>query len=368
MIRSSRRSARLAIATALSLGLLWTTTGAAAAAGASAPGGTIFFYRASVPQGLYAVAPDGSGLRAIGCEGDRTRAGAPRRVLRVEPTDGTFVRLSWGAFVQEPVVRLVSTDESCGDAHIIWEPGPGYRLGFPVWSTDGTRIALDVQRYEASGQMIDQGIWVGDVDPTGDGVRALHLAVAQAMVPADPQPPGLTPGMVAYYDATVVPSWAGDGRRVTYGRGADPTITSSPSAIFVADLGPAGTTGPGTERRVAVTGSSGQIYPAFSPIPGDDRIAYVETTSRKGCIRNDIFVVPAAGGTPRQVTTSRNADVCQLMHPEWSPDGRWIAFAANPRSLSGSWIWYIAADGSSKAVAVATTNGGVTYCSPRWRR
>jgi dipeptidyl aminopeptidase/acylaminoacyl peptidase len=37
---------------------------------------------------------------------------------------------------------------------------------------------------------------------------------------------------------------------------------------------------------------------------------------------SDIFVIPAAGGTPRQVTSNRGPD----SQPRWSPDGKWIAY------------------------------------------
>jgi hypothetical protein len=369
MIRSSRRSARLAVATVFSLGLLWTTGSAALGAPPpTAPGGTIYFVRVSDPSGAYAVEPNGNGLRQVTCDGDRTHGGAPRRVLRVEQTGATFHRLSWGGLVDEPAVRLVSTDESCGDVRVLWAPGPGYRLLFPAWSIDGSRVALDVQRYDATGQLLDQGIWVGDLDATGGPLDSLHLAVAQPMDPVDPQPAGLPEGMVAYYDAVPFMSWSSDARRVTYSGAADPAAADSPSAIIVADLGAAGTTTPGTARRVVVSGSAAQLYPAFSPVLGDDRIAYVETTSRKSCIHNDIFTVPSTGGTPRQVTTSKNASDCQLMQPQWSPDGRWLTYGAASMSLSGIGIWYIAADGSGKAVSVVTATGGVWFAGPRWRR
>ncbi len=39
----------------------------------------------------------------------------------------------------------------------------------------------------------------------------------------------------------------------------------------------------------------------------------------------DLYVVAASGGEPRQITTNPAADT----NPQWSPDGKWIAYASN---------------------------------------
>ncbi|MCI0336945.1 MAG: S9 family peptidase [Acidobacteria bacterium] len=44
----------------------------------------------------------------------------------------------------------------------------------------------------------------------------------------------------------------------------------------------------------------------------------------------DIYVIPAGGGTPRQLTTNPAADT----NPQWSPDGKWIAYVANSEPKS----------------------------------
>lgn len=51
----------------------------------------------------------------------------------------------------------------------------------------------------------------------------------------------------------------------------------------------------------------------------------------------DIFVIPAAGGTPRRVT-SANGSEGDLA---WSPDSRRIAFTASPTRTSSSRIWVV---------------------------
>lgn len=58
--------------------------------------------------------------------------------------------------------------------------------------------------------------------------------------------------------------------------------------------------------------------------PDGRQIAYVVTEVLKDENRTnaDIWLVDAAGGTPRKLTTSPKHD----RHPRWSPDGKWIAF------------------------------------------
>jgi len=61
-----------------------------------------------------------------------------------------------------------------------------------------------------------------------------------------------------------------------------------------------------------------------------DRSAHPEVSTN-----SDLFIVPIAGGTPKQITTRTGADTS----PRYSPDGRWIAYRSQARAGYESDLW-----------------------------
>lgn len=94
--------------------------------------------------------------------------------------------------------------------------------------------------------------------------------------------------------------------------------------------------------------------------PDGSRVAYVvgETKTEKDKewkTTNQIWVVPTAGGTPRQYTRAeKNATA-----PEWSPDGSMIGFLTDREKDSERQVWMMMADGG-EAWAVTSHKGGVS--------
>ena len=318
------------------------------------PPGTIYFQRITVPADTLAVAPDGSGLRETGCPGgDRTMT-TPRRVLRLEPTGVTFpVLQADGSGWPRNELRLVSTNEACGDRIVLLELPARMTASAASWSPDGTRVAVAAVQYDEAGILAEQGIWTGDIGGAcGEAVCGWHLAVALPMTPV-----AGSAGPTRYYAHELAAvRWSSDGRRVVESRRVDPARDEY--GIFVADLVL------GTERWVAVPGGSA-LQPVFSPVAGDDRIAFVQGVSTKSCYRNDVFITSSAGGTTRRVTTT---GMCQLADPTWSPDGTWLAVSAWSGAMSDlQSIYRLKADGSVKPALVASVRNAA-FRNPIWCR
>jgi len=95
------------------------------------------------------------------------------------------------------------------------------------------------------------------------------------------------------------------------------------------------------------------------PSPDGRWIAFVVTVMDKEANRgnSDIWIVPAAGGEPRRLTSGQTAD----MNPRWSPDGAKIAFVS---TRSGSpQVWTISPQGGEavQLTSLSTGASGVVW-------
>ena len=169
----------------------------------------------------------------------------------------------------------------------------------PSWSPDGTRLAFSSNRDG------DDDVYVMNAD--GSGV----VAVTSSGTGNDLQP-----------------DWSRDGSQIAFVRSGDIYVVSSSGGSPV-KLG----------RGRA---------PAWSP-----------TASRIAFARNegDIYVMGADGSNVRPLTSGFDADF-----PEWSPDGRSIAFEAVDPNVDETRIYVMGADGSGlRALA-----GSSEDHSPSW--
>ena len=93
--------------------------------------------------------------------------------------------------------------------------------------------------------------------------------------------------------------------------------------------------------------------------PDGKTVAYLSTTANKEENRtdSDIWLVPLAGGEPRQLTASPKHD----RHPRWSPDGKWIVFESN---RSGTFQIYVIASDGGEARQITTISTEATQ--PVW--
>jgi dipeptidyl aminopeptidase/acylaminoacyl peptidase len=99
--------------------------------------------------------------------------------------------------------------------------------------------------------------------------------------------------------------------------------------------------------------------PAISP---DGKLAVYDVKrydaeNDKG--ESDLYLVPTAGGKPRQLTSTKGNE----SEPAWSPDGRWIAFVAKRGDDKQPQLYVIAANGG-EAQRVGEVPTGVS--APKW--
>jgi Tol biopolymer transport system component len=108
------------------------------------------------------------------------------------------------------------------------------------------------------------------------------------------------------------------------------------------------------EPELLITSSRRESHPQYSP--DGRRIAF--QSNRTG--NDQIWTSDADGGNQVQLTSLGPA---RAGSPRWSPDGRMIAFDAN---VAGNWDIYVVASSGGKPIRVTT--GGASKYRPSWSR
>lgn len=179
----------------------------------------------------------------------------------------------------------------------------------PAWSPDGQWIAFSVTPQTEGFQMIKKAAEIYLVQPDGNNLRRLTTDERHDYSPV----------------------WSPTGERVAYM--SDPFAPGSanpnniPTEVFILNL--AG----GTNIQIGAP-----KHHALEPIwsPDGERLAYVKvpTQVNMGDFFNPsidnahIFLVNADGSNQIQITPNH----LRAVSPSWSPDGKWLAFAARPSS------------------------------------
>lgn len=255
--------------------------------------------------------------------------------------DGKRVAYVWDDQQSEPDIYIRGWSES--PPHRL-STTPALRL-YPSWSRDGRSLAYLLVQGEEVFVMVR-------ALASGEEVQVAHMKRQVGRWSGDAGPLLGPPG----------PSWTPDGALIV----ADYDPTSSVGALFHITT---------DGRRTMLLQSEGvdhHLYPRVSP--DGTTLAYVRYTSHG---QGELFTMPIAGGTPRQLTK----DSKTIQGVSWSPDGRSLLFSSNRRGFYQLWLIPmtggeaspVATNSTSATEPVYTPGGDILFVDSRenwniWRR
>ncbi len=287
--------------------------------------------------GPFQMKEDGSCLEAISVFGDLTHNGWPGEryfLVTEQQPDESYDLVIYSEDGQRLNALTADPPRSILDIYPL-----------PRWSMTGTQLAYAGTRYNPALDVIEKGIFVGDVkDHDFNGVP--DTIENEMMVVEEGANEYLIPFL----------SWSWDDTRIAYG-----VSVNAFSEIYVVDL-----SNPLTPYEVHIEGGGEVNTPNFSPV--DDRLLLRQRTRfNASCL--DIYVVHVSlnydGIMPlpaTRITMSKPQD-CPMGPPQWSPDGEYISFAGSkiPRQ-----IHKVKSDGSERAVKL-TNSEAQGYWVTGWR-
>ena len=204
----------------------------------------------------------------------------------------------WGLALGAFLGWLTLTLAGCGGLSDPAEPGGKVPLTLE-------NIFRDARGGVFAAAISPDGRWVTTVAESTDG-RGIHLLdlTEEPLVPR-------------FWLRGSSPVWSPDSRQVAFLRDGN---------LFLAPVGD-------PDAVVLTDGLSGVRAPAWSP--GGETVAVMASASGS----QDVWLVPAAGGEPRQLTSgAMTADEVRF-GVSWSPDGESVAYVANKADYWSDDVW-----------------------------
>jgi Tol biopolymer transport system component len=273
----------------------------------------------------------------------RTADGVPNwsalsNVVSRSTLSASFSRLTYSAAPFGVGMPQLSPDGQTILFQADWETSPAYAQLYLIPAEGGDAVRLTdepVSAYFAS--------WSPDGSQIAFVSRRSNPDLVEVFVMG--ATPGAQPAQLTHHGLSNMSgcAWSPDGTRIAYGL----MVSMNPWSTDLYLIPSAG----GTPERITGGGSGFNAWPAWSP--DGTRIAF--SSDRTGNL--EIFVVPAEGGVPVQLTDDPGWDLT----PAWSPDGSQIAFSSNRAGNDD--IWVMSADGGSPT---PLTSDPASEGAPTW--
>jgi TolB protein len=279
-------------------------------------GGLILFENDAVtatnPEGdseIYVIRPNGSGLKQLtsnaGDDGDPSWSPDGRQIVFASTRDG--VLFPGDDF---PVGELyVMRADGSNQTRLTNDEADDY---YPEWSPDGQRIVFNSNRHDVNQRYLN--IYVMDAD--GSDITRVTTS----------------PELIDDWR----PSWSPDGSRIAFERrdyAADDTME-----IYVVGVDGSG------EQNLTNHPTALDEMPAWSP--RGDLIAFYSNRDAPSSddLTGEIYVMEPDGSNVRRLTSTPDGE----SFPQWSPDGRRLAFNRFVEATGHRDIYVMRANGSGE--------------------